>query len=380
MIDLLTAAELRARGGLKWTKFEADVLAARVAEMDFGLAPAISDALHDAVDRADTAYPYADIEDRAAKAASGFWAKRLGWEVDTDRMFFAPDVTEGIRRAVMTLTRPDSPVVLHTPAYHPFFLMVARAGRRLADVPCSPDADGRYRLDIDAIDRAFAEGAGSIVLCNPWNPVGRVLSAGEVAEVVSVAAGHGARVICDEIHASLIFDGTQHTVAAALDPDTVVTITAASKAFNLPGLRCAQVVLTNDTDVEAWADAFPREVQVGVSTFGLIASAAAYADGGSWLDEVVAYLESNRRLLGALIETHFPDVVYREPEGTYLAWLDFRPYGLDMPAAHFLQKAQVALAEGSRFGDIGSGHARINFATPAPILTEIVERMGRSSP
>ena len=376
MRDDQTAADLRARGGLKWTNFEEDVLGAWVAEMDFGLAPPVAQALHEAVDRGDTGYIYPDAMRRVAEAGSAFWNDRLGWAVSPDRVFAAPDVVDGIRRAIVHLTRPGSPVILHTPAYYPFFSMVERAGRDLIQVPSRRTSEGGYTIDSDGLDQAFSQRAGSLVLCNPWNPTGRCLTEAEVAKVVAVSAAHGARVISDEIHAPLIFTGSAQVVAASLDPDTVVTVTSASKAWNLPGLKCAQVVLTNDDDVAKWASYFTFEKVAAVGTFGLIAGAVAYSEGRPWLDEVVARLESNRRLLGDLIDSYLPNVGYTPPEATYLAWLDFRPYGLDDPAAFLLEHARVALTGGGPFGLGGEGFARLNFATPAPILTQVVERIG----
>ncbi len=376
MLDQPTAADLRGLGSLKWTYFDDDVLAAWVAEMDFGLAPSITAALHDAVDRGDTAYLSLLKERAVADAAVTFWADRLDWKVPADRVFPVPDVVEGIRQAIVHLTAPGSAVALHTPAYHPFFSMVERAGRPLVEVPGRRGADGVYRIDVDGVDRAFGEGAGSLVLCNPWNPTGRSLSASEIEEVVAVAASHGGRIISDEIHAVLTYEGSEHVPAASVDPQTVVTVTSASKAWNLPGLKCAQVVLSNDADIAPWNDYFTLEKRVAVGTFGLIASEAAYDGGEVFLNEVMVRLEANRKLLGDLIATHLPDVGYTPPEATYLAWLDFRPYGLEMPAEFLLSHARVALSEGTPFGSGGDGHARINFATSPSILTEIVERIG----
>jgi cystathionine beta-lyase len=370
-----TPSDLRARGGLKWTFYPQDVLAAWVAEMDFGLAPEVADALHAAVYRGDTGYHYPRLEGTTAQAACGFWEDRFGWKVDSERVFSAPDVVEGIRRAIIHLTPPGSPVVLHTPVYYPFFSMVERAGRELVEVPCHPGPDGRYRFDLDGIARALAAGAGSVVLCNPWNPTGRSFIATELGDLLDVAASHSARVIADEVHAPLTRSETEHVVAASLDPATVVTVTSASKAWNLPGLKCAQVVLTRDRDVDLWSSYFSSD-KVGVGSFGLVANAAAYAEGRDWLDAVRSRLDSNRTLLDELIAVHLPAAGYDPPEATYLAWLDFRPYGLDDPAAHLLEHARVALTGGAPFGVGGNGHARINFATPAPILTDMVERMG----
>lgn len=345
--------------------------------MDFGLAAPIAEALHAAVDRGDTGYFYPAVEQAAAEAAVGFWWDRLGWDVDASTVFPAPDVVEGIRRAIIHLTRPGSAVVLHTPVYYPFFSMVERSGRRLVEVPSSRDDEGRHRLDLDRIDEAFAGGAGSLVLCNPWNPTGRSFTPDEIDEVVHLVASHGGRVIADEIHAPLTYSGTRHVVTARTDPHTVITVTSASKAWNLPGLKCAQVVLTNESDVEVWAEHFTPE-KVGVSTFGLIANAAAYTDGVPWFDGVLTILESNRDILGDLVSTHLPDVVHHVPEATYLSWLDFGAYGLDDPASYFLDHAGVALTSGIPFGVGGRRHARLNFATPPDVVAQIVERLAAS--
>lgn len=374
MITMHSAAQLRTNQSLKWTFFDDDVLAAWVAEMDYGLAPAVAAALHEAIDRGDTAYFSIVAERASAEAAAGFWKERIGWSVPSDQVFHAPDVVEGVRRAIVYLTRPDSPVVLHTPAYFPFYSAVERANRPLIEVACEPDDDGLYRLDLDGIDAAFASGAGSLVLCNPWNPVGRSLDHNELEAVTSLARSHGARVISDEIHAPLTAEGHTHIPTASVDPETVVTVTSASKAWNLPGLKCAQVFLTNPSDVEFWSGYF-EHYKIGVSNLGLIANTAAFRDGRDWLDEVKAVLEGNRSLLGELLSSRLPDVGYREPEATYLAWLDFAAYGLEEPAAFLVDNAKVALTEGSPFRGDSSTFARLNFATTPEILTEVVERM-----
>lgn len=360
--------------GLKWNFYAPDVIPVWVAEMDFGLAPSVEDVLIQAVKRGDTGYPYPEAGEAVARSATQFWAGRLGWVVAPERVLHAPDVIEGLRRAVVHLTRPGAPVILHTPVYFPFFSMVERAGREMVDVASRRDSEGVWRLDLEGIDRAFAGGAGAIVLCNPWNPVGRSLSRSEVADVVEVAASHGARVLADEVHSALTYPEGAHVVAATIAPDTVVTVTAASKAWNIPGLKAAQVVLTNDGDYETWTRYFTQD-KVGVGTFGLIASAAAYGKGGDWLDDVLTRLDSNRQLLGQLINELLPDARYAAPEATYLAWIDLSSYGWDHPAAHLLERARVALSEGSAFGPGGEGHVRFNFATEDGLVVEAVERI-----
>lgn len=192
--------------------------------------------------------------------------------------------------------------------------------------------------------------------------------------MVAIAGAHNARIISDEIHAPLGFEGATHTAVASLAPATVVTVTSASKAWNLPGLKCGQVVLTNDDDATRWTSYYTPD-KVGVGTFGLIANAAAYESGRSWLREVMTTLAGNRKLLGQLIESHLPDVGYVEPDATYLAWLDFTRHGIEDPAALLVERAGVALTGGGPFGAGGAGHARLNFATFPHILREVIERI-----
>lgn len=366
-------------GGLKWTYFEDDVLPAWVAEMDFGLAPSIVSALHEAVDRGLTGYPYPNAELATARAATRFWNERFGWSVDPAWVFPAPDVVEGARRAIVHLTRPGSPVVVHSPVYFPFYSMVERAGRDLIEVRCERDEDNRYVLNLDAIDRALDDGAGSVVLCNPWNPTGRVFSEAELGELAGVVSQHDARIIADEIHAPIVYDDTAHTPAASIDPERTVTVTSASKAWNLPGLKCAQVVLTSERDREVW-DAYFTMDKVGVGTFGLIANEAAYSGGLEWFDDVLRQLSANRILLSDLVAEHLPLARYYRPEGTYLAWLDLTAYGLGDPTAFCLEEARVALTGGGAFGTGANQFVRFNFACDPSLITEMVERIARALP
>ncbi|MGB8362397.1 MAG: aminotransferase class I/II-fold pyridoxal phosphate-dependent enzyme [Acidimicrobiia bacterium] len=368
---------LRANGGLKWGYYDEDVLPAWVAEMDFGLAPAISDALHDAVTRGLTGYPYPAAEESVAVAATRFWADRFGWSVDPALVFPAPDVIEGGVRAIRHLTRPGSPVVLHSPVYFPFYGMVERAGREVIEVRCPADDSGRFSLDLPGIEAGLAAGAGSVVLCNPWNPTGRVLDETELGDLIEVVRSHDARLITDEIHAPIVYSGNAHTPAARLDSELVVTVASASKAWNLPGLKCAQVVLTNEEDRSRWSAYFTPE-KVGVGTFGLIANAAAYGSSTDWFDETLARLESNRDLFVDLVAEHLPEAVCHPPQGTYLGWIDMTPYRLGDPTAYMLDTARVALTSGAPFGGEAGQFARFNFATDPLLIAEMLERMGKA--
>lgn len=380
--DQTTEDELRARGSMKWTRGGAGVIGAFVAEMDFGVAPPVEAVLLDVIKRTDFGYLSDRAVDEMASACAEWQRDRYGWTVDPARVRPLPDVVKGLEAAITVFSRPGSPIILPTPAYMPFLTVPPRLGREVIQVPMLSDG-GRYVLDIDGIDAAFKRGGHLMILCNPCNPVGRVYDRAELRAVAEVVAANNGRVFADEIHAPLIYPGGTHLPYASLSAVTAahtVTSTAASKGWNLPGLKCAQLLLSNDDDAAVWA----KEgylFEHGASTVGVQAAAAAYRDGGPWLSDVVAYLDGSRTLLASLLAEQLPEVGYRAPEGTYLGWLDCRallPAAVN-PAEFFLDRARVMLTDGLACGDAGQGHVRLNFATPRPILAEIVRRLAAAA-
>ena len=365
--------DLRQRGSLKWTRYPG-ALGAWVAESDLGTAPAVTRALQDAVGRGLLGYLPDWLAGDMAAAWCGFARDRWGWDVPPERVRPLPDVLAALSAAITHLSRPGSPVVLPTPAYMPFLEVPPALGREVLEVPMARDGD-RYVYDLDALDAAFRAGGDLLVLCNPHNPVGRVLEPAEMLAVAEVVDRHGGRVFADEVHAPLVFPGHRHVPYASLDEVTAghaFTATSASKAWDLAGLKCAQLVLSNDDDARLWAQVgYP--VEHGASTLGAVANTAAYRDGVGWLDDTLAVLDRHRRLLADLVATHLPAVRYRPPEGTYLAWLELGDVA--DPGDLLLARAGVAVVDGARCGAAGRGAVRLNLATPEPVLTAIVERM-----
>jgi cystathionine beta-lyase len=250
-------------------------------------------------------------------------------------------------------------------------------GRDIVQVPMLNDG-GYFTLDFDGIDKAFRAGGHLVVFCNPYNPLGRVFSVDEMRMLTEVVDRHGGRVFSDEIHAPLVYPGLRHVPYASTSETAAlhaITATSASKGWNLPGLKCAQIILTNDSDRELW-ERVGMWASHGASNPGVVANIAAFRNGGGWLDHVVGYLDGNRMLLAELLQKHLPEVRYRPPEGTYLAWLDFSDIELPMsPGQLMIERAKVFVVDGPAFGDGGPGSLRFNFATTRPLLTEMVERM-----
>ncbi|HEY3502401.1 MAG TPA: aminotransferase class I/II-fold pyridoxal phosphate-dependent enzyme [Actinocatenispora sp.] len=374
--DRIRVEDLVRRGSMKWTLHGPDVVAAWIAEMDFPTAEPIAAALRAAVARGYTGYPpYDDATGLPAVTADRLAA--AGLSVPAGRVRLLPDVLKGVELAIELYSPAGSPVVVPTPAYPPFFEVVRVCGREVVEVPMVRTDAGR-EFDLAAIDAALGAGAGTVIVCNPHNPLGQVFGAPELAAVADVVAAHGARVVADEVHAPLVYPGATYVPYATVSPAAAahsVTLTSASKGWNLPGLKCAQIALTSPADVESW-DALPVLRVLGASTLGIVANLAAYTEGAAWLADTVAYLDGNRTLLGELLAEHLPDAGYVAPAGTYLSWLDCRRLGLADPAGFFLAEARVAVNDGAAFGAVGRGFVRLNFATSRPILTRAVTAMG----
>lgn len=384
--DLFDAAALRARGSLKWTATDSDI-AAWVAESDLGTAPAVLQATTDAIARGLTGYLPPAIRSELADATAGWLADAFGWTVEPTRIKPVGHVTEALRTALDLCVPPGAPVLLPTPAYMPFVAAPATWGHPVHQLPMPPGPDGRARLDLAALDTALGAGARLLILVNPHNPTGAVATAEHLAEVADVVERHGARVFVDEIHSPLVHAPARHVPYASVSPAAAAhafTATSASKAWNIPGLKCAQVILTSDADAAAWAreDVLLTE---GVSTIGAVANAAAYARGRAWLADTLAYLAGNGRALAQVLAEHAPDVGYLPPEGTYLAWLDLRaalarlgdgrgPGGQSL--ARWLRvRTGVAVTDGELCGAAGEGHVRFNLAMPRPLVVEAARRI-----
>lgn len=373
LFDAIDLDQLRGHGSVKWSLYP-DAIGAFIAEMDFGTAPVITEALHAAVDAGAFGYLPAALADELGTACADWIATSYGWSVPAERIRPLPDVIKGLEVAIEHYSRPGSKVIVPVPAYMPFLQVPGSLGREILEVPLAR-VDGEYRFDLDAIDAAFTEGGHLLVLCNPYNPAGRVFRTDELEAVAAVVERHGGRVFADEIHAPLVHPGHRHVPYASLSDVTAahtITATSASKAWNLPGLKCAQLVLSNDADAAVW-EQVGFLAEHGAANLGVIANTVAYREGRGWLEEVLSYLDGNRTALAALLAEHLPEIGYTPPEGTYIGWLDCRALGLDDPATFFRERAGVALTDGAACGS--PGFVRMIFATPRPILEQAVRQL-----
>lgn len=383
---------LRAKPGTKWASTEPGTLAAWIADMDFPFPPAVGEALVSAVAHGDLGYPdWGREEGPLREAFARRMRERFSWTAEPGHVREVTDVIQGLQVVLDLATRPGDGVALHTPAYPPFLRTLETMGRRLVAVPVRAtgrggDADQLsatghgWSFDPDILDDlARSEGCRVLVLVNPHNPTGRVLERGELEALAAVASRHDLLVVSDEIHADITYPPHRHIPFASLDDEAAartVTLTSATKAFNLAGIRCA-VAHLGPPEVRAAFDAAPHHLYGSVSNLSVLATLAAWGECDGWQDAVLTHLLRNRDMVAAAVAERLPGVRLVAPEGTYLAWLDFAslPVGPD-PAAYLARRAGVRLSPGPEFGPGGEGFARLNFATTEALLAEVLERIG----
>jgi cystathionine beta-lyase len=320
-LEQLTLTELRNRTSMKWRTQPNNVLPLWVAEMDVMLAEPISRALNDAVSRGDTGYPG---DSAYAEALQSFAADRWGWDtLAVERTAIVPDVMMGVVEMLRLVTVPGSSVVISCPVYPPFYSFVLNMDRHIVEAPLAQ----ANRIDFDNLAEAFAKAAAggklaAYLLCSPHNPTGTVHTAEELQTVAALAAEYNIRVIADEIHAPLAMPGERFIPYLSVPgaAENGLSPMSASKGWNPAELKAALAIAGR----EAAADLarMPEEVSHGPSHLGIIAQAAAFREGGQWLDTLLAGLDSNRHLLQTLLREHIPGIGCSLAQATYLAWLD----------------------------------------------------------
>jgi cystathionine beta-lyase len=379
-LDTVDLAVLRARRGEKWRSYGSEALAAWVADMDFPIAEPIRQVLRRALRSGDLGYPLNPKPEGLPSVFASRMRERFGWEIEPRRVEVITDVVQGIYLALQVYSEPGDGVVVQTPIYAPFLHAVRETGRRLVSNPLAAGPSG-YQIDFDGLERSADRGARMFLLCNPHNPTGRVFRQDELERLAQFAVERDLVVVSDEIHGDLVFPGHRHRPFASVSAEAAqrtLTLTSATKAFSIAGLRCA-VAHFGSAELRDRFLSVPRHSRGGINGPGLMATEAAWRHSQPWLDQVIAYLDENRRCLARFVEEHLPGVVHHSPEATYLAWLDCRALELDPhPVEFFLERARVALSDGANFGPGHEGFVRLNFGTSRAILSEILERMAKA--
>ncbi len=377
-------SELLTHHSEKWRGFPADVLPLPVMEMDFPIAQPIKDVLLDMVSHSDLGYigSVPELTDGFAT----FCQTRWNWTIDKTQVRVAADVGVGVVEVLRVFTQPGDRILINSPVYHNFYNWINEVRLDKVDIPfvyadSNDDDINPWTIDLDEVEKAYASGIKVHLLCSPHNPLGRIYSHEELTRIAEMAKKYGVLVISDEIHSPLIFKPYEFIPFLGLS-DTArevgVTVTSASKGWNIAGLKSALIVSQNEA-INEKLKLMPPAVHFRSSILGAFASAAAFKDGGPWLDSAIEALDHNRRMIKDLLSAKIPSIKYHMPHSSYVAWLDLSALNLgENPAQVLIERGKVAFNPGHFYSPQTPQYVRLNFATSPTILTEAIDRIVKS--
>jgi len=372
LYDFDEIIDRRGSASEKWDKYrDRDIIPLWVADMDFRSPPAIIEALHERVSHG--VFGYTVPSEGLAQAVVDSLLAEFGWQVSKEWITWLPGLVTGLNVCCRAVGVTEDEVITFTPVYPPFMSAPPLSGRRLIKVPLRL-ADGRWGLDLEALEQAVTARTRLLLLCSPHNPVGRVWTREELGSLAGFAERHDLVICSDEIHAGLVIgEGVEHTPIATLSPETdrrTITLLAPSKTFNVPGLGCSFAVISDPVLRRAFRKAMGRIVP-HVNLLGYTAAEAAYRHGEEWRRQLLVYLRGNRDLVAQEV-AKMPGLGVSHVEATYLSWIDVRASGIEDPV-RFFEQAGVGLSGGADFGL--EGFVRLNFGCPRPLLAEALGRM-----
>ena len=355
----------------------ADCVPLWVADMDFRTAQPVIDAVTERAGHG--IYGYALPGDEFYEAVIKWQKRRNGWEVKKEWIVFSPGVVPALWHIVRTFCSPGEKVILQSPVYYPFYKVIEDNGCQVINNRLINNG-GRYEMNFEELERQAEDSSVKMmILCSPHNPVGRVWTKEELRRVSEICFANDVLLVSDEIHSDLVFRPNVHTPAASLSEELMmntITCMAPSKTFNLAGVQVSDVIVPDRRLRRRLAGSL-KSAGVMPNVFGLAAQTAAYNEGEEWLEQLLEYLAGNLDFMENFITSELPEVKFRRPEGTYLAWLDFSGYGFTTEELQnrMKNKAGVALDDGYIFGDGGEPCQRINFACPRSVLIKAMERL-----
>jgi cysteine-S-conjugate beta-lyase len=359
-------------------RYDEDTIPLFTADMDLPVPQPLIDALHKTVDH--RIFGYSVFPDEYFEAVQHWFKKRHDWEFQKEEIVYSPGTVHALNVAVRAFTQPGDGVIIQRPVYPPFTSSIEANGRTLLNNALTIDDEGYYSIDFDDFEaKAKDEKTKMFILCNPHNPTGRVFNRDELNKLADICAENNVLIVADEIHGDIVRrDQTFIPIAkvAAKHADNIITFTAINKTFNVAGLHCSNVIITNPDLRKTFNGVMGMHLP---SPFTVSALLAVYHDGEDWLEQLKEYIDGTMDWAVNFLAENMPRVKVRIPEGTYIMWMDFSDYGLTPEEVHdrIYNKANVLLEDGKMFGEEGLQHQRICIPSPRPLIKEAFERIAR---
>lgn len=354
-----------------------DALALWVADMDLPTPDFIMDAIRKRCEHEILGYTV--VQDGWYTSIINWLDKQHGWKIDRSELGFVPGIVSGIAFSIQCFTNEGDKILIQTPVYPPFF-NVPKKNHREVVINQLEFKDGRMEINFEDFETKAASGCKAFILCSPHNPGGRIWTVDELQKMLEICAKYDLLVISDEIHADLALPGFKHHPTAIIPTNKkprIVTLMAASKTFNIPGLSSSFFIIQDKKIREQFIDFLDKAELSNGSLFAFLAPQAAYEKGENWLQQLKEYLQGNIDYIDHFLLENIPKIKVCRPEASFLVWLDCRSLNMDQKAlqAFFLEEAKLALNPGFSFGAGGEGFMRLNIGCSRQILCEAMFRL-----
>lgn len=356
-----------------------DLLPMWVADMDFRTPSFVMNALRKRLEHEVLGYTFACEE--WYTSIINWLQNRHGWKVKREELTFMPGIVRGLAFAIQCFTEKGDKVMVMPPVYHPFFLVTEKNKREVVYSPLVL-RDGQYYIDFDRF-RKDIQGCKLLILSNPHNPGGRVWTREELEQIAEICYESKTLVISDEIHADLTLPPYQHITFALVSEkarQNSLVFMSPSKAFNMPGLASSYCIIENKEICRCFQEYMEASELSEGHLFAYLSVAAAYSNGTEWLDQVLAYIQSNIDFTDAFLSEYIPDIKMIRPQASYLVFLDCRMLGLNQKELVdlFVDGAHLALNDGTMFGKEGEGFMRLNVAYPRSVLEKALKQLKKA--
>ena len=366
---------------LKWDALDkrfgnADLTSMWVADMEIKAPKEVIEALKERCEHGVFGYSY--VSDEYYNSVTNWLKEKHNYEIKKEWLRFTNGVVTAIYCFVNIFTKVDDAILILTPVYYPFHNAVKDNNRKL--ITCDlKNTDGYFTIDYEEVEKKIVENKVKLFIqCSPHNPAGRVWKEEELAKILEICKKHNVLVISDEIHQDITMKGYKHIPSAIVAngkyADNLITVSAASKTFNLAGLIHSNIIISNDELRKKYDEEIKKINQTEINILGMLATQVAYERGSEWLENVKEIIEDNFNYLKTELNKHIPEIIITNLEGTYLVFLDLRKIiPIDRVKEFIQDKCNLAIDFGEWFGANFKGFIRMNLATNPEIVKKAVE-------
>lgn len=349
-----------------------------VADLDFAVCPDITEALMHRVEH--PVYGYASTPDSYWQSIIDWLGHRHDFKVSREELAFVPGVVRGVAYALNYFTNRGDKVLIQQPVYHPFKMVIEGNERVVVNNPLKITEKG-YEMDLVGLRQVIeTEHPKMMVLCNPHNPIGIQWDADVMREVAHICRENGVVVVSDEIHGDLMLYGKPHIPFVSVSDDAkaiTITLGAPSKTFNIPGLVSSWMVVKDEQLRNGFYHWMETNEFSSPTMFATIGAEVAYTHGEEWLNQMLAYIEETIDVVNKFLIENVPQIKMFRPQASFLLWLDCRDLNLSQTQLVnlFVDKARLALNDGTMFGKEGEGFMRLNIGSPRKVIVEALQRL-----